>query len=814
MMCGSGRYGLLLLLFFTVMCSSLMAQEVDYDYRYYKFYQEDDESLLNLSDSLPAQVTVMPILAQESEYVLRSMNFAKMGERYMERYSVGHVEVDYTTARMLSQLKFSSDMDEGFRGEFYSSSLRPTKQYRFEDRYFAHDAIKAEFSGRNYLGGISYFGYTKPDYMGVLLNDGWAYRYSARITWGNDLYVKGVYGDVANIAFNATYKSRRSDLNIILLNSFSQRGLRRASVDEAYALLGDKEYNPVWGWQGGKVRNSSVATLLRPEAIVSWDYRLSVSTTMTLIANALYSNSGVTRLSWFNAPTPLPDNYHYLPSYYALPSQRKPVTDSWLRGDARYTQIDWEGLYHTNALQRDGRARYIVEARMEDSAVGGLAVSFATKLKGVNIDYGARLNYKRQHIYKLVDDLLGASHIVDLDYYMVDDATEDNGMRNNMKSGNSVAREGDIFGYNYVLSMLRASLFGSASWQVGDMGFCVSADMSNYRVRRRGLFEKEAFAGAGSYGRSQRVVLNPYSTSLVWNYTLGNHMFAISAVAEGDVPEQANLFLNPEYNNRIVENPSLVHRYGLKAGYGNFESNRLRFGVDFFVSGMSHDSRVLRYYDDLATTYVDSHVRGLSQFGIGLDMRAEVNWNRWLFSNFRVLLASYRYSDNATVKLYSDSNNMLIARSVVAVKGCHAGPSERAMYADLGFNHRGWVVKASLSATDGGYLSPSFTRYSERILSLAKSSEERDALMTQRKLPVATSVDLNLRKEFEFDEERKLVLSMSVRNLLGDRWITSGYESNRMRRVTTDYFTRLVPNADVITYSYPQTFYFSLTYWL
>ena len=137
-------------------------------------------------------------------------------------------------------------------------------------------------------------------------------------------------------------------------------------MEESYSLLGNRLYNPLWGIDNGELRNSRVATMKRPELVVAWDYRLTVSTSMHLTADLYYAVEGVTSLAWFDAPTPLPDNYHYLPSYYDYPADKKYVTDVWLSNDLRYTQIDWAGMRHTNALQSDGHARYVVESRKEE----------------------------------------------------------------------------------------------------------------------------------------------------------------------------------------------------------------------------------------------------------------------------------------------------------------------------------------------------------------------------------------------------------------------------------------------------------------
>lgn len=799
--------------FIVLLCHIAMAQEEEYDYRYYKLYNTEDESIILLEGRQSSRISNIPSVGSKSEYSLRSLNYTYMGERYSERNIFGGAEVDYTTARLLSQLKFSRSSDEGLGGLCFSSPLYKTKRYSCDDDYTITNLLKVDFMGRRSLGRVTYFGSYKPDYNGVMLNSGWAYRYSARVALGDDLYVKGVYGDIADLAFAATYRDRRTTLHIVALLPYSKRGLSRASVEEVYQLLGDRQYNPLWGMQGGRVRNSREATLLRPEAMLLWDYRLSVATTMSLTLDVSYAKEGVSSLSWYNAPTPIPDNYHYLPSYYSLAADSKAVSDVWLSNDLRYTQVDWEGLYHTNALQSDGHARYAVESRREDVADGGVTASFKTALKGVDVEYGVSLNSQRVHRYKVLEDALGATHIDNIDYFFVDDATHTDGLRNNLRSSDITVSEGDTFGYNYLLMQSRASLFGGIYWSRENLNISLFANLATERYIRKGLYESELFPGAGSWGSSHRVALTPYSMVGTLNYTYENHLLGAALAVEGSAPNVDDLFYNPDHNNRIADNVTLSKSRAVKLAYGYIPNTRVSCGVQLFAISHGDESRVIRYYDDLAGLYSNGLVSGISRVGYGADMHASVRWNSVFSSNFRAVISSYRYAEDAMLKLYANSDNRLLRGSDVALRGLHCGSSELALYGDLSYSYGGWDACISMSWCDGGYVEPAFVSRSESVLSNTISNEERCQLMMQEELPSASSVDLSLSKSIGLSGGQSLDIRIAISNLLGGCWVVRGYETNRLRLLSNGSFLSIRRGADALRYSYPRVLSLSASCW-
>jgi outer membrane receptor protein involved in Fe transport len=91
-------------------------------------------------------------------------------------------------------------------------------------------------------------------------------------------------------------------------------------------------------------------------------------------------------------------------------------------------------------------------------------------------------------------------------------------------------------------------------------------------------------------------------------------------------------------------------------------------------------------------------------------------------------------------------------------------------------------------------------------------------LTGQERLPDAVSVDAAAWKSFRLrskrgEEYKRLVVSLSVRNLLGrENMIYSGRESLRIyrRSIAGDYLYEPFPTR--YTYAYPRTYYISVTY--
>ena len=804
-------------------CFDVMAQEVEesdaaLDFRDFKFYKEDEEDDISLwggiaEEDVESQKGIY--YTPNSRYALSYASSSYRGFRYSESRSlIGNTRVDYATARALRALGYKTTTEQGFGGKTTSGALgeSTTILSGSESNLYDRHSMRVDLSGRNYLVGANYRGAYAIPKKGILLKEGWTLLSNARIRTGRDLYVDGVYTNALDLGIGASYAGRNDNIDIAIMLPYSERGLRQASTQEAFSLTQDILYNPAWGMQSGQIRNSRVTTSLRPEVVATWQRRVTAVTNMTITANLYHELRNTSALTWFNAPTPAPDNYKYMPSYLASEADRHTVEEAWIANDLRYTQIDWEALYHTNAIQQDGHARYAVTSRHANTSHIALNIGFNSRLNGAIIEYGVEARGDSERNFRVMDDLLGATHIIDKDYYLEDDATYSHLTENNLRNPNHIVTEGERYSYDYALTRISAKLYATAQWQMWGADFGLAANIATEQTFREGYFEKELFAGNASYGRSKGITLTPAMLAASCHYNIGKHDIAIDLMLRGESPRPDDLFLQPEYNNHRVESPTLATAIASEIGYG-YTTQRVRLQAKLYIAATACEMDVVRYYDDLSGEYVDAVVSGIGRLHFGIEATADVKWSQYFRSHFALLLSQYLHHCDPTVTTYSDNDNSMITTSISKMKGHHAGAPAAMLYGDIVFRHKGWMARASAQYWGLNYASPSYIRRTVRVVSYAASEEEAEALKHQQRLPDAATLDITLSKRIKFNENLSLSIEIAARNIVGSSVVYSAYEENRISRHKVGTRTDISPFANRMMYAYPRLFTLSASLW-
>lgn len=782
----------------------LSAQEDVEDYHLYKFYKEDSDLLEWFAEptdsAVIAQATGGWRRATNWEYQLRMLGYAPRGVSYFEsKYLFERVEISSTNSRLLSKL--------GLRGEYrHDGNYLRSTHHSFHDRvlYGRDHLVGANFSGRNYLMALSHQASYPLSKSDIALDDNWLLSQYVRVNTGRDLYVDGLFSNGAEAALSLSRRWRNNSLIVAAMLPWSQRSVRQATSMEAVTLTQNRGYNPAWGMQNGKMRSSRINSSLTPTLLLSWQRRLGMWTTMQLSAAGSFERRGRTSLAWCDAMTPMPDNYRYLPSYYADDNASRELAHAWRSGDMRYTQIVWDDLYHTNRLQTDGSAAYFVENRRTNNQCYVLNLDLTTQLHGVELEYGLHLLARSDRCFKLADDLLGADHLVDIDYFVRDDATYGTKYRNNIQTDDVVVEQGERFGYDYSLFELMTSLYGVARWRAWDMDFELGVELASSVVGRRGYFEKELFSGSRSYGRSKSVVLYPAKLSLLWDYDFGRNSLNAMMFIGSNTPESENLFLQPQYNNRLVDSPQLSTVAAAEVGY-SLLLPKFNFSASLYASYRANGCEVVHYYDDLAQEYVDAVVSGIATLNLGIELEAMLLWSQYFSSQLALNMGRHRYSNDAIVTTYADNDNDLVAVSRSAMRGYNTSIPELSAYADISFRRSQWQATLSLCYVGLRYVNPSFVRRTERIYTYAQSPEEQSALLYQQSLGGAVSLNLSLSRSFRFSGGRWLSVRLTADNLLGANNIGSGYEQNRIRKVVISQREHVRPFANKVTLGYGRT---------
>lgn len=805
----SPKYGCLLLCLFAV-CGAA-AQQPDDEYYPYAPVQEERMSLL-LTDStlFYRAVQAMPDLyAEYTAFNLPYVAVKRRGQDY--RAEAATVDGLGIPSRYFPALRLLGAQEESSAGVVPVAGITGRtggiRMFRFPDEFVqAARRVSVHFTDRNYLAGTK-LAVARP------LGRGWSGAAAVDARTGRDMHVEGVFTNALTAGFRAAKRfGDGHGLHLLLIVPRSVRGTRLSSAEEAFRLTGDNLYNPAWGFQDGRVRNSRVRREFVPLAAASYRVRLSPATSLAAAFGAECGIRKYSALGWYDARTPMPDNYRYLPSY----TGDRATEEAWRANEPHYTQIRWDELIAQNRMA-GGHAVYALEDRAERIRNLGFDALFTSEVdERLTLYYGFSYRHARTRSYKQVRDLLGAEYITDIDQYLVDDDTYGNLLQNDLRHPGRRVREGDRFGYDYVLSTREAEARLHAEYRADRFRADIALSLGDAAVFRDGRYEKELFPGTQSYGRSRRMRFTPYAVKLLagWAFSPRSYLEA-SAAAGAQAPAAADLFYQPQYNNRTVDAPVAAGFYAAELNY-SLTGDRLTLRLSAFAAATLDGTETRRYFDDMAGLFCDMAVTGIGRMALGAEAAADIRLAyRWSLS-LAASAGRYKYIRNPRVTVLSDVDNSVVdTRAESYMGGCETGgaPGLTACVGVAYFGPKGWGFRASAGYAGRRYVEPMPLRRTARIARQGGITPEAfDEFTRQQRLGDAFTLDASLFKSFYFGRSR-LTASLMLRNLTGgSNTVYSGYESLRVRRISSGDALFYTPHATRYTYAYPRSFYLTISY--
>lgn len=791
-------------------CRVVAQQTIDDVYQ----YKIDEERLIGesiSSDTLLFYRAVhnhRDLYGQITDYRFSFVDYSRRGVEYFRRDVV--LDGLMLSRTRLSALRRLGLTERNYSGVFGQSVAQGG--YVGADEFSTTEGIPINggnaglfFSGRGYLGGVRATVHHS-------MSKGWSMSLYASGRLGDDLYIDGVYQNSIDAALRFSHESSSGgQFSVVAMLQSGERGLRYGSTDEAFILTRNRLYNPSWGYQAGEERNSRVRRNNSPYLMLSYSLDLGAVTRMTLSAGGGIDKRSYSSLGWYDASTPRPDNYRYLPSYYANPVVAAAVAEEWRASNEKYTQIDWDELHQRNRYSARG-AIYALEDRVEQNMQSEVALRFKSELSSsLSLHYALRARLLSSRNFKQMRDLLGASYHTDVDYFLLDDDTFSHKTDNDVRHPDHRIVEGDKFGYDYALSENSLSAEFGLGYSIERWELSADATISRDIFRRRGFFEKELYAGSRSYGRSDVVKFSPYALRATLSYAIASqHHLELGLLHTATSPEREDLFLNPQYNNRLADNLMLQRHSSAEVSY-RLSTPVVESSVTAFAAITSSERQIFRAYDDLSATYCDVDIEGLATLRYGVEAAVKVKLSRNLSADATLAVGRYAYSSNPTVTLYSDIDNSVISsRSCSYMSGCCVGGAPQ-IVSTLGLEYltyRGWAVSCSAQVAAMRYVDASVIRRTERVARQASVSEEiYSSFLAQRRLNDVFTLDASVSRWFDIGEHR-LSLTLSVRNLLGrDDIVYGGYESSRIRHYMSGANHVYMPQDDILTYAYPRTFY-------
>ncbi len=612
---------------------------------------------------------------------------------------------------------------------------------------------KATLTGtnRNYVArGIYTFGTG-------MMDNGWAFAGSIGYRWGKNGAIEGVFYN--SLGYFLAAEKRINDkhsLSLLTLGAPTERSQQGASTEEAYWLANSHYYNPYWGYQGGKQRNSRVVNSYEPITQLTWDWKISDRSRLSTSVAYKYSKYSTTALGWDgNAYDPRPDYYKNLPSAVFDvydPEKNNPewlgshayfvqewneVYDHWTASKAN-RQLDWDRLYYVNRQNEamGGNALYYQERRHNDQQVWSFNTTFNRNINQQNkYAIGVQLNSTKGMHYKTMEDLLGGTKYFDVDKFSVKDyGPNSSEAQNDLNNPNRRIYQGDKFGYDYNIFVNQAKLWGQHQYTGEYFSTIVGAQMIGLTMEREGLM-KNGRAPENSYGRSGVSKFLGGGARAAFILTpAANHRITLAAGYDIQPPLSRNAFVAPRLQNNFVDNLTNEKILTAEASYafriGNFSGH-----IGGYYTEFADQVEQTAYYNDQQSTFTYLTMTGIKKRHYGLEAAFNYQVTPSFSLNLTGTLAEAEYTNDPyaqinyegmnaaeTAKLNSCANPVTGEENDLRVvaNGMRVGGTPLAAVG-LGFkyNTNGWYLEANVNYYDRIYVN--FSQY-RRLTSTYKTA--------------------------------------------------------------------------------------------
>jgi hypothetical protein len=299
-----------------------------------------------------------------------------------------------------------------------------------------------------------------------------------------------------------------------------------------------------------------------------------------------------------------------------------------------------------------------------------------------------------------------------------------------------------------------------------------------------------------------------------WSFSPRSYI-ELAATASASPANAADLFYQPLYNNRTIDNPLPERTYSACLNY-NRTGKKLTLRLSGYYTATFDCTETHRYFDDMSGVYSNMAIEKIARAAYGIEGAADISLTyRWQLS-IAASAGRFKYISDPLVTIISDIDNSTIySRAKSRVKDCTIGgaPQLTACAEISHFTQNGWGFRISAGYAGARYVEPTFLRRTERITRQAGITQDAfEQFIYQERLKDAFTIDAALYKSFYFLRSR-LTASLMVRNILGDKnTIYNGYESLRVQRIRSGDALYYKPQATRYTYAYPRSFYFTVSY--
>ena len=770
------------------------------------------EAQLGEDDDMSQNVTILGsntnVYANEVGFTFSPVRFRfrALSQKYNDIYVNGALMNDlesgqfrYSNVGGINNLTRNVDATLPFEDNSFSmTGIGGSNNYNFRASQVAQ-GHKLSLSGanRNYVARAMY------TYGSGISKDGWAFAASLGYRWASRGYVEGTFYNSLSYYLGVQKISGDHSISFSTWGNPTERASQGAGTDESYWLANNYQYNPYWGYQNGKVRNSRIINDFAPSAVLTWDWNIDSKTRLIPSLHGKYSRYKSTKLNYNNADNPQPDYWKNLPSSYYDVWDEDDLNNRTEQGLADFNaaydfltsskearQINWDRLYaaNRNAAAQGADAMYYVQAKHNDNIYLTLSSTLHKQLTTKShANIGVMLGANKGMHYQTMDDLLGAQIFHNVNTYALGNYAEgSNEVMYDLNNPNGVVGEGDRFGYDYNLHARRGVLWGNYTENFGPLHYSISAKLNYDGMQRDGRMKNGMFAEY-SYGKSKTAHFVSGGGKFNSNLNIGGGNTILLGIGyEHRAPQITTAFVSPEMNNDFVTNLRNERIFSSELGY-QFMNSLLHVNINAYYNYLSHVTEWQNFYfDDINSfSYVSLTDINKAYYGVEAGVTVKVS------SSFNIqaigTISEAKNLNNAKVR-YMNSTKAIYTDDIVMNKGMHeASTPLTAGSIILDYHANGWFIDLKGNFYDRIYLSysPSY-RYVGTLTTMATgdpnivNNDGTFNVPEQAKGKGGFMLDGSLGKTLRLKKGKQLSINLSLTNILNNRKIcTGGYEQSR-----------------------------------
>lgn len=768
------------------------------------------EAQLGEDDDMSQNVTIVNsnnnIYASEVGYLFSPVRFRyrAFDQKYNDVYINGIPMNDMETGQFrfsniggLNQQTKNQEFALPFESnKFAMTGMAGSNNYNFRPASMpAGHRITLTGANRNYtLRGM----YT---FNTGLSDKGWAFSGNITYRWANEGYVEGTFYNSLSyfLGVQKVFGNGAHSLAFSTWGNPTERASQGAGTDEMYWMANDRYYNPYWGYQNGKKRNSRIVNDFAPTVLLTWDWKISDNDKLTTSLMGKYSMYKSTKLNYNNADNPHPNYWKNMPSsYYDIWDESNSsyrtsealqnwhdAYDYW-SGPKANRQIDWDRLYYSNkqASAQGQDAMYYIQAKHNDALTIALASTFNKQLdkdKNWNIGIVGATN-KGMH-YQTMEDLLGATQFHNINTYALGTypANADE-IQYDLNNPNAVVKEDDKFGYNYNLLVNNGKLWTSYSENFGILHYLVAAKLGYTAMQRDGKM-RNGLAKDNSYGKSHTAQFIDGGLKFGANINLGRgNTFTLGLGYEHKAPQAKVAFVSPEINNDFVKNLKNERVFSSEIGY-QLQTSWLHANINAYYSYLTNVSDWQNfYYDDINSfSYVSITGMKKAYYGVEAGLKFKVT------SAFDVKLigqiSDAKILNDNTVSYMNSTKGVEYTETIYNKNMRDNGTPLTAASLGLSYHSGGWFLDLNANYYDRIYLSYSpCYRYHSSATARGNCFDNNEPIRSafeQAKGHGGFMLDGSIGRSI-YLKRGSLSINLSVTNILNNtNIVTGGYEQSR-----------------------------------